>query len=201
MDVPIGSSVSWADVAVVAGLVVVWTLISDRVDRFGVTAPMLFVFVGLLISGDRGPRPAKPTAHSLLQEVEGRQPGGPWGAWPTVVVPPRTPGTKWRQPGSDTAFDGQPPLQRIKAPHPWLDRESEPRGHTAGLCVHPDAASPPTGIVATRRHCRVTVAAPALASGMAYAQPAGTSPIAYDLPPSHLGLGLVDVAAQRREMV
>jgi sodium/hydrogen antiporter len=52
VGLPIGCSVSWADVAVVAGLVVVWTLIADRVDRFGVTAPMLFAAVGLLISGD-----------------------------------------------------------------------------------------------------------------------------------------------------
>ncbi len=43
---------SWGDVAVIAALVLLWTLISERVDRFGITPPLLFGAAGLVLARD-----------------------------------------------------------------------------------------------------------------------------------------------------
>jgi sodium/hydrogen antiporter len=44
--------VSWGDLAVVAALVVLWTIISGPAERMGITAPMVFTIGGLALGGE-----------------------------------------------------------------------------------------------------------------------------------------------------
>ena len=44
---------TWADLAVVAALVVLWTVISGPAERVGITAPMVFTAGGLAFGGDK----------------------------------------------------------------------------------------------------------------------------------------------------
>ncbi len=43
---------TWADLAVIAVLILVWTAISGRAERVGITAPMAFAVGGLALGGD-----------------------------------------------------------------------------------------------------------------------------------------------------
>jgi sodium/hydrogen antiporter len=55
-DTPLGrpgNAVTWADLAVVAALVLLWTVVSGRAERVGITAPMVFVVGGLAFGGDQ----------------------------------------------------------------------------------------------------------------------------------------------------
>jgi sodium/hydrogen antiporter len=45
--------VTWADLAVVAALVVLWTVVSGPAERLGLTAPMVFTFGGLAFGADQ----------------------------------------------------------------------------------------------------------------------------------------------------
>jgi sodium/hydrogen antiporter len=45
--------VTWADLAVVAALVVLWTAVSGRAEGVGITAPMVFTVGGLAVGADR----------------------------------------------------------------------------------------------------------------------------------------------------
>jgi hypothetical protein len=97
------------------------------VDRFGVTAPMLFVLVGLLISGDTRPTPKpSPRPTRCGKRWRCRQPGGPWGAWPNVVVvPPEDSGDEGGDsPDLTPPSTASQPLQTIKAPHPSSRRRA-----------------------------------------------------------------------------
>ena len=44
---------TWADLGVVAGLVVLWTVVSGPAERFGVTSPMVFTLGGLALGADQ----------------------------------------------------------------------------------------------------------------------------------------------------
>jgi NhaP-type Na+/H+ or K+/H+ antiporter len=43
---------SWGDLAVVAALIVLWTVISGRAEQIGITAPMVFALGGLALGGE-----------------------------------------------------------------------------------------------------------------------------------------------------
>lgn len=43
---------SWGDLAVVAALIVLWTVISGRAEQIGITAPMVFAIGGLALGGE-----------------------------------------------------------------------------------------------------------------------------------------------------
>jgi NhaP-type Na+/H+ or K+/H+ antiporter len=45
--------VTWADLAIVAAIVVLWTVISGPAERLGLTAPMVFTFGGLAFGADQ----------------------------------------------------------------------------------------------------------------------------------------------------
>jgi sodium/hydrogen antiporter len=45
--------VTWADLAIVAALVVLWTVVSDPAERLGLTAPMVFTLGGLAFGADQ----------------------------------------------------------------------------------------------------------------------------------------------------
>ena len=47
---------SWGDLAVVAALIVLWTAISGRAERIGITAPMVFALGGLALGGEHALR-------------------------------------------------------------------------------------------------------------------------------------------------
>ena len=44
---------TWADLAIVATLVVLWTVVSGPAERLGLTAPMVFTFGGLAFGADQ----------------------------------------------------------------------------------------------------------------------------------------------------
>ncbi len=44
---------SWGDLAVVAAIIVLWAAVSGRAERFGITAPMVFVIIGLALGGEQ----------------------------------------------------------------------------------------------------------------------------------------------------
>lgn len=44
---------SWGDLAVVAGLTVLWAAVSGRAERLGITAAMVFTLAGLALGGER----------------------------------------------------------------------------------------------------------------------------------------------------
>src|ERR1700751_3188652 len=43
---------TWSDLAIIAALVVLWTVVSGRAERIGVTAPMVFAIGGLAFGGN-----------------------------------------------------------------------------------------------------------------------------------------------------
>lgn len=43
---------TWSDLAIIAALVLLWTVVSGRAERIGVTAPMVFAVGGLAFGGD-----------------------------------------------------------------------------------------------------------------------------------------------------
>jgi hypothetical protein len=45
--------VTWADLAIVAAIVVLWAVISGPAERAGITAPMVFTAGGLVFGGDK----------------------------------------------------------------------------------------------------------------------------------------------------
>jgi NhaP-type Na+/H+ or K+/H+ antiporter len=45
--------VSWGDLAVVAAIILLWAAVSGRAERFGITAPMVFVVIGLALGGEQ----------------------------------------------------------------------------------------------------------------------------------------------------
>ena len=44
---------SWGDLAVVAAIILLWAAVSGRAERFGITAPMVFVVIGLALGGEQ----------------------------------------------------------------------------------------------------------------------------------------------------
>ena len=44
---------TWADLAVVATLVVLWTVVSGPAERMGITSPMVFTLGGLALGADQ----------------------------------------------------------------------------------------------------------------------------------------------------
>src|ERR1700744_3453994 len=43
---------TWADLAIVAGLVVLWTIVSGQAERIGITAPLVFTLGGLAFGAE-----------------------------------------------------------------------------------------------------------------------------------------------------
>ena len=44
---------SWGDLAVIAAIILLWAAVSGRAEQFGITAPMVFVAIGLAIGGEQ----------------------------------------------------------------------------------------------------------------------------------------------------
>ena len=60
---------TWADLAIVATLVVLWTVVSGQAERIGITAPMVFTLGGLAFGAETAFAISLSRDHRITAEI------------------------------------------------------------------------------------------------------------------------------------